>query len=98
MSFSEVIDCTKFLYTKLFFCFDKKFYKQKFGSSIGLSTLPPFADIVMEDLQSHAINVLKNKHNCIPLFYIRYVDDILICLEKSKLDIFMTIFNGCKDF
>ena len=51
---------------------------------------PILADIVMEDLDVNSINKLNFK----PLFYFRYVDDILLCIPKNMIDATVNIFNS----
>ena len=51
---------------------------------------PILADIVMEDLEIHAIQQLNVK----PLFYFRYVDDIILCIPKNTIDHAIKIINS----
>ena len=43
---------------------------------------PILSDIVMEDLEIECIKKLNVK----PLFYYRYVDDILLCVPSNSID------------
>lgn len=52
---------------------------------MGSPVSPFFADIVMDDLETHCLRKLKFEKNIVPLFYDRYVDDILMCIKKSDL-------------
>ena len=45
----------------------------------------------MEDLESDCINKLDLQ----PLFYFRYVDDILMCIHKNNIDKTLNMFNFC---
>lgn len=56
------------------------------GSSI--SSL--LADIVMGDLESDCLKQLDYT----PLFYYRYVDDIIIAIPQNKIDQTLTVFYG----
>ena len=51
---------------------------------------PIIADIVMENLEIHAIQQLNVK----PLFYFRYVDDIILCIIKNAIDHAVNTFNS----
>ena len=51
---------------------------------------PILADIVMEDLEIHAIQQLTVQ----PLFYFRYVDDIILCIPINTIDHTVNIFNS----
>ena len=51
---------------------------------------PVLSDIVMEDLETQCISQLKEK----PLFYFRYVDDILLCIHKEHIEETLHIFNN----
>ena len=53
-----------------------------------------FATIVMEDLETECLSVLKNTYNCIPKKYYRYVDDIFSIVDKKVVEIILNIFNN----
>ena len=44
----------------------------------------------MEDLESYCISKLQSK----PLFYFRYVDDIVLCIHKNNIDDSLEKFNS----
>ena len=50
---------------------------------------PILSDIVMEDLEIECIKKLNVK----PLFYFRYVDDILLCVPSNSIDHILNTFN-----
>ena len=81
--FDEIINCTKFLFDYTYFTFDDKIYKQIFGTPMGFPISPLFADMVMDDLESDYLRILKDNHNGSPLFYYRYVDDTILCVQKK---------------
>ena len=89
MSCTEFIEVIKFILNHNFFQLNKKFYKQTFGSAMGNLLSPILSDIVMEDLE---IECLK-KLNVRPLFYFRYVDDILLCIPSNLIDHTLNTFN-----
>ena len=53
-----------------------------------------FADIVMDDLENYCLRILKDKHNCSPLFYYRFVNDTILCVQKKFIDLVLNIFNS----
>lgn len=61
ISYSEIIDITKFLLINTFFKFDGKFYHQIFGTPMGSPDSPLFGDICMEYLEESCLNILKEK-------------------------------------
>ena len=73
-----------------FFQFNDKFYKQTFGCAMGNHLSPILSDIVIEDLELPCINKLESK----PLFYFRYVDDIVPCIHKNYIEHTLKVFNS----
>ena len=67
---------------------------QIFGTPMGLPISPLFADIVMDGLENDCLRILKDKHNCSPLFYYRFVDDTILCEQKKFIDLLLNIFNS----
>ena len=53
-----------------------------------------FANIVMEDLETECLSVLKNTYNCIPKKYYRYVDDTFLIVDKKDVELIFNIFNN----
>ena len=51
---------------------------------------PILSDIVMEDLESYCISKLQSK----PLFYLRYVDDIMLCIHENNIDDTLKTFKS----
>lgn len=72
-----------------YFSYEKSFYKQIFGSPMGSPISPVLANMVMEFLETE---VLK-KLSFVPLFYTRYVDDIILCIPNNRIDDTVTEFN-----
>ena len=66
---------------------------QIFGTPMGSPISPLFADIVIDDLENDCLRILKDKHNCSPLFYYRFVDDTILCVKKKYIDLVLNIFN-----
>ena len=48
------------------------------------------ADIVMDDLETECINLLDYS----PLFFYRYVDDIILCIPENKIHYTLDTFNA----
>ena len=90
ISCTEFLNVIKFILNNNYFQFNEKYYQQIFGSSMGNPISPILADIVMEDLEIHAIQQLNVK----PLFYFRYVDDIILCIPKNTIDHAIKIINS----
>ena len=90
MSYTEFINVIKFILNNNFFQFNGKFYQQIFGSAMGNLISPILANIVMEDLEVESIKKLNFR----PLFYFRYVDDILLCIPKNMIDTTINTFNS----
>ena len=51
---------------------------------MGSPISPFFADIVMDDLVNYFLSVLNKDFNSIPVFYYRYVDDIILCVRNLQ--------------
>lgn len=72
-----------------YFSYENTFYKQIFGSPMGSPISPVLANMVMELLETE---VLK-KLNFVPVFYTRYVDDIILCIPTNRIEDTVTEFN-----
>ena len=66
-----------------YFTFDDKIYKKIFGTLMGSPISSLFADMVMDDLESDCLRILKDNRNCSLLFYYRYFDDTILCVQKK---------------
>ena len=82
ISCTEFLNVIKFILNKNYFQFNGKYYHQIFSSAMGNSNSPIPSDIVMKDLEIYVIHKLNFK----PLFYFRYVDDIILCIPKNTID------------
>ena len=60
---------------------------------MGLEPSPIFADLVMDDLESECLSKLDFQ----PLFFLRYVDDVITCIPKNKVQYMLDIFNNYDD-
>ena len=68
----EFFKAIDFLSNNTFLQFNKKFYRQLYGTPMGSAVSSAFSDIVMSDLEAHCLSIIDFK----PIFYYRYVDDI----------------------
>ena len=73
-----------------YFQFNNKFYKQSFGTPMGSPISGLFVDLVMDDLESECLQKLSFK----PIFFYRYVDDIITCIPNSELNEMLNTFNS----
>ena len=85
----EFFIAIKLILESTYFSFNKKCYRQIFGSPMGSSLSPIITNIVMEDLEEKAFQLLS----CRLLFYFRYVDDILLAAPPDSLTGTLEIFN-----
>lgn len=86
---ADIIDTVKLIFDNTFFSFNNMVYKQKSGCPMGSSISSFFANIVLEDLEKHCLNSLSFS----PVFDYRYVDDIIMCIPKDKIEETLKIFN-----
>lgn len=59
------------------------------GSSSSL-----FANMVIDGLENYCLNIIKNRHNCFPRLYYRYVDDIILCFKRKYIDLVRKTINS----
>ncbi|KAM0737118.1 hypothetical protein ACS0PU_000211 [Formica fusca] len=87
---SEFLIAIRFILDSTFFTFNGVFYKQTFGTPMGSPLSPIIADIVLQDLETRALESLKFT----PPFYFRYVDDISLAVPASYLNHTLHTFNS----
>ncbi|XP_043478403.1 uncharacterized protein LOC122508871 [Leptopilina heterotoma] len=92
--FCDIIDCTKFVFNNTYFSLDGKFYRQIYGTPMGSPISAFVSDLVMDDLESDCLEILKEKYNCVPLFYFRYVDDTILAVRREHVDLVIDTFNS----
>lgn len=90
MAYDDIIYGIKFLYDNTYCIFNDKVYKQLDGTPMGSAISSLLADIVMDDLESDCLQKLGFS----PLFYFRYVDDIILCIPENKVDFTLETFNS----
>jgi len=86
----DFLNAVRFVLESTFFSFGNQIYKQKFGTPMGSPLSPVIADIVMQDLEGEVLATLDFD---IP-FYYRYVDDIVLAVPTSKIDLVFEKFNS----
>lgn len=72
------------------FSFNNQSYRQVFGSPMGSPVSPAVANLVMEFIESNVLCSLDFK----PMFFFRYVDDIITAIPINKVDTFFNAFNA----
>jgi len=87
---TEFITTMKFVLESTFFQFDQKYFKQTFGAPMGSPLSPVVADLVMQRLEHNVIGSLEVK----PVFYHRYVDDIILAAPSLCLRDLLEAFNS----
>lgn len=60
---------------------------------MGSPLSPIVADIVLQDIETKALNILRFK----PTFYLRYVDDILFAVPNSETNYVLEVFNSLQN-
>jgi len=73
-----------------FFTFNKKFYKQTYGTPMGSPLSPIIADLVLQKLETDVLRNLPAK----PIFYFRFVDDIALSTTHTSLNDLLSKFNS----
>ena len=75
-----------------FFQFEGQFYEQTFGTQMGNPLSPIVSGLFLEHIESELLPSFQGDR---PLFWKRYVDDIL-CLVSEKFDLvkYLTFLNG----
>src|SRR5436190_18076462 len=86
----EFLAAIHFVLNSTFFLFNGICYQQTFGTPMGSPLSPVIADITLQDLESRAIENLPFK----PLFYFRYVDDVVLMAPPSIFATVQETFNS----
>ena len=75
----------------IYLTFQKKFFKQIFGTSMDSPVSVVEANLVMEDVETRAIETFLHPPS---RFWLRYVDDTFVIIEKKFLNIFFDHINN----
>ena len=86
----ELHKAIDFSHNNTVFQFNNQYYKQIYCSPMGSAVSSIFANLVLEDLEEHCLSLLDFK----PVFFVRYVDDILTCIPIDKTKHTLEIFNS----
>lgn len=73
----------KFIMTHNFFVFNKQVYQQKAGVAMGTPCAPSFANLYLQFLETLLFNDPNYPDHLKPLYYKRYIDDILVILPNN---------------
>ena len=71
-------------YAKTVFSFNKNFYKQIDGASMGSPLGPVLGNIIMTELESTVVKELVDKS--LAKLYLRYVDDTLLLVKDKDIN------------
>jgi len=91
--FNDFIKGITLVLNSTFFSFNKKIYKQTFGTPMGSLLSPLIADIVLQDIENKAIETLPFKSS----FFYRYVDDIILAAPLKFSEDILKVFNSFHD-
>ncbi|EFN67721.1 hypothetical protein EAG_07710, partial [Camponotus floridanus] len=90
VSKKEFLRIVKFILDSTYFNFDGKVYRQTFGTPMGSPLSPIIADLVLQDIENKALFKIGKKIK----FYYRYVDDVLMAVDRDALQNVVEIFNS----
>lgn len=88
--FNILHNLINFVFNNSVFIYDGLIYKQIFGCPMGSPLSPVIANLAMFQLEK---DIVLNLNFEIPI-YIRYVDDILLCLPEDKIQQIFNAFNN----
>lgn len=86
----EFIGTVSLVLNSTYFTFNNTIYKQIFGSPMGSPLSSIIADIVLQDIESKVLNMIPVHI----LFYVRYVDDIVLASPPEFINQIEEIFNS----
>jgi len=90
---NEFIEAIKLILSSTYFVFNKKIYRQTYGTPMGSPLSPIIAHMVLQDLEEEALE----KINCNIPFYFRYVDDIVLAAPIDQIKKIVDTFNAFHD-
>jgi len=81
----------KLIFQNNVFAFNKKFFRQIKGIAMGAKCAPAIANLFLAILEENFLNIHK------PLFYYRFIDDILLAFENGfNIEFLISSFDGLK--
>jgi hypothetical protein len=90
LSKNDFIEALEMVTENCEFSFNGQKYRQKFGSPMGSPVSPMLANLLLEDLE----NTVLSEGQIKPLFYYRYVDDIICALPEILIEPFKERLNS----
>lgn len=87
---SEFINAVRFVLDSTYFTFNKTIYRLSFDTPMGSPLSPIIADIVLQDLETKALESIRYT----PLLYFRYVDDVVMTSSSHLIEHTLQIFNS----
>jgi hypothetical protein len=88
IGFHEIL---KMIFQNNVFTFNKKYFKQIKGIAMGPKCAPAIANLFLAILEENFLNIHK------PLFYYRFIDDILLAFENGfNIEFLISSFDGLK--
>jgi len=91
--FNEFISTICFILTSTYFTVNNNIYKQTFGTLMGFPLSPIIADVVLQDLEEKALDIIGLN---LP-FYHRYVDNIVLAALSEHTSHILNTFNSIHD-
>jgi len=88
ISANKFINAVKLILDSIFFTFNGMIYKQKFDTPMGSPLSPNIADLVMQDLESNALEILDIE------IQISQMDDIALAVPRQKSNDVLETFNS----
>jgi len=89
----EFLEAIKLTLSSTYFVFNKKIYRQTYGTPMGSPLSPIIAHMVLQDLEEEVLE----KINCNIPFYYRYVDDIVLAAPIDQIKKIVDTFNTFHD-
>ena len=86
--------CIRFITYNYEITFNDKVYLQVGGVPMGTHYAPPFAVIFMNFIESKALTALRNKFYINPLYYKRFIDDVIMGPFPKDFEHFEEILNA----
>jgi len=87
---NEFLGAINMVLNSTYFKFNDKVYKQTYGTPMGSPLSPIVTDLALQDLELHTLSKLPFSL----LFYVRYVDDIVLAAPHHSLDLILHEFNS----
>lgn len=93
----QFLDALDLLLNNCEFSFNNVGYKQIFGTPMGSPISPVIAEFVMQYVETSVLAKLQ-QIDISPIFYYRYVDDIITCFDTKHINTVLSTFNNFNKF